>query len=40
MTAKTNNKIIIVLVALGLLAMVLVAGGIDAEAAEVMHISY
>lgn len=40
MAEKTKNKIKIVLLVLGLLALVLVAGRIDAEAAEVMHISY
>jgi len=40
MAEKTKTKIKIVLLVLGLLALVLVAGGIDAEATEIMHISY
>lgn len=40
MAGKTKTKIKIMLLVLGLLALVLMAGAIDTEAAEVMHISY
>lgn len=40
MDKNTKTKIEITLLVLGLLALVLMAGRIDAEAAEVIHISY